>query len=155
VIEMETARDMDDLNVPVPRSVGRSLLRGLRRRCPSCGTGPLFKRYLKTVPACSACGEDISHHRADDAPPYFTMVVVGHVVVPVMLAVQMATDISNVTHLAIWLPVTGLLSLALLQPIKGAVVGLQWALRMHGFSGEGDPEAIEQISSASPPHRPA
>ena len=149
MIEMEPARYMDDLNAPAPRSVGRALLRGLSRRCRSCRVGSLFRRYLKTVPACSSCGEDLSHHRAAAAPPYFTMVVVGHLVVPTMLAVQMATDLSNITHLAIWLPITGLLSLVLLQPIKGAVVGLQWALRMHGFDGASDPDAIEQ---AEPPH---
>jgi uncharacterized protein (DUF983 family) len=42
-------------------------------------------------------------------------------------------------QLAIYLPLTLVASLALLQPVKGAVVGVQWALRMHGFD-EQNPE---------------
>ncbi len=101
----------------------------------------MFRAFLKPVLACSACGEDLSHQRADDAPPYFTMVIVGHIVVPLMLAVALNTEWSNFTHLAIWLPVTLVMTLGLLQPIKGAIIGLQWALYMHGFDGSADPDA--------------
>jgi hypothetical protein len=38
----------------------------------------------------------------------------------------------------IWLPLTGILTIGLLQPVKGAIVALQWALRMHGFDGRGE-----------------
>ena len=91
--------------------------------------------------ACSVCGEDLSHQRADDAPPYFTIVLVGHLVVPAMLAVTLAVDWSTFTHLAIWLPLTLALTLALLRPVKGATIALQWALYMHGFDGSADPDA--------------
>jgi hypothetical protein len=37
-------------------------------------------------------------------------------------------------QLAVWLPVTLFASLALLQPTKGAIVGLQWQTGMHGFA---------------------
>jgi uncharacterized protein (DUF983 family) len=123
------------------RSVPRSLWRGFLCRCPNCGEGGLFRRYLKPVPVCSVCHEDLSHQRADDAPPYFTMVIVGHLVVPAMLFVAMRTNWPNIVHLAIWLPTTLILTLTLLQPVKGAIIGLQWALRMHGFDGSADPDA--------------
>jgi uncharacterized protein (DUF983 family) len=90
---------------------------------------------------CGRCGEDLSHQRSDDAPPYFTMVIVGHIVVPIMLAVALNTSWSNFTHLAIWLPLTLILTLVLLRPVKGATIGLQWALYMHGFDGSADPDA--------------
>lgn len=115
------------------RPVLRALWRGLRCRCPNCGEGQIFRAYLKSVPACPHCGEDLSHQRADDAPPYFTILAVGHILVPLMLAVQLTTDRPTAVHLALWLPLTALLTLLLLQPIKGAVIALQWALRMHGF----------------------
>ena len=102
-------------------------------RCPNCGKGALFARFLKPVANCSACGEDFTHQRADDAPPYFTIMIVGHVVVPIMVAVFLATELSFWTHMAIWIPLTLVMTLALLQPIKGAIIGLQWAQRMHGF----------------------
>lgn len=127
---------------PPPRPIGRSLARGAKCRCPNCGEGALFDRYLKTVPTCSVCGEDLSGHRADDAPPYVTIVIVGHLLVPIMLFIQMETWLPDWVHLAIWLPLTALACIALLQPVKGAIVNLQWALRMHGFGDESDPSAL-------------
>ncbi|MEO8667938.1 MAG: DUF983 domain-containing protein, partial [Bauldia sp.] len=61
--------------------------------------------------------------------------------VPLMLAVTFVVDWSTWTHLAVWLPLTLGLTLALLQPVKGATIGLQWALYMHGFDGTPDPDA--------------
>jgi uncharacterized protein (DUF983 family) len=114
---------------PVLPAIGR----GLRRRCPNCGRGKIMTRYLKVVANCPSCGEDLSHHRADDAPPYLTIVVVGHIIVPLILFVETRWHLPTTVHMAIWLPLTLLLSLVLLPSMKGAVVGLQWALRMHGF----------------------
>lgn len=124
------------------RPLGRSLRRGFMCRCPNCGEGKLFRGYLKSAPACSACGEDLSHQRSDDAPPYFTMVVVGHVVVPIILAVQFATDLPAAVYLAVSLPIAAGMTFALLRPIKGATIALQWTLRMHGFDGSTDPDAV-------------
>jgi uncharacterized protein (DUF983 family) len=88
------------------RSVLLSLLRGARLTCPACGKGAMFRRYLKVADTCPACGEELHHHRADDAPPYFTIVIVGHVVVGSMLAVEMAYRPPLWLHAAIWLPLT-------------------------------------------------
>ena len=118
-----------------------AMLRGARGKCPHCGKGRLFRAFLKIVPACQHCGEVMEHHRADDLPAYIVVFLVGHIVVGAFMDVEMTTNWSMGTHLAIWLPLTIGLSLALLQPVKGATVGLQWALRMHGF-GE-TPEKVE------------
>ena len=142
----------DDEDLP-RRPLWPSISRGLRRRCPNCGEGRLLKNYLKVVPRCEHCGEDLSHQRADDAPPYLTIVVVGHIIVPLILAVETRVSLSTFTHLAIWLPLTVIFSLLLLPVMKGAVVGLQWALRMHGFDGRGsisgEPEYI--LEPTEPP----
>jgi uncharacterized protein (DUF983 family) len=116
-----------------PRPVLGSLWRGLRLKCPACGKGRMFCRYLKVADECPACGEELHHHRADDAPPYFTIVIVGHVVVSLVLIVEIAYRPPLWLHAAIWLPLTIFLALLLLPPVKGALVALQWALRMHGF----------------------
>ena len=63
------------------RSVITSMLRGAKLTCPSCGKGAMFRRYLKVADECPSCGEELHHHRADDAPPYFAIIIVGHVVV--------------------------------------------------------------------------
>ena len=112
--------------------------RGAAGRCPSCGGGRLFPRFLKVAEACDACGQELHHHRADDFPAYLVIVIVGHIVVTAFLAVEAAYELSMTAHLALWVPLTVILSVALLQPVKGAVVGMQWALYMHGFGGHED-----------------
>jgi uncharacterized protein (DUF983 family) len=127
------------------RSVLTAMLRGAKLTCPSCGRGAMYRRYLKVADECPSCGEELHHHRADDAPPYFTIVIVGHVVVSLLLAVEMAYRPPLWLHAALWLPLTVLLALVLLPPIKGALVGLQWALLMHGFDPSAEEEKIESF----------
>ncbi len=76
------------------------------------------------------------HHRADDAPPYFTIIIVGHIIVPLLMTVELLYGPPLWVHLSIWLPLTIILSLLILPRVKGGIVGLQWAHRMHGFGGE-------------------
>ncbi|HEY7385815.1 MAG TPA: DUF983 domain-containing protein [Beijerinckiaceae bacterium] len=110
-----------------------AIMRGLRGRCPACGHGRLFHRFLKVADTCDACGTELHHHRADDLPPYLVIVIVGHFVVWAVLMTETRLDVPLWVQLTVW-PAFGLaLSLALLQPVKGAVVGLQYALGMHGF----------------------
>ena len=126
------------------RDVWSSLKRGFCGRCPRCGEGKLFRAFLKVDNSCAACALDFTPHRADDLPAYLVIAIVGHIMVPAALLIE--TDYAPPVwlQLAIYLPLTALMSLALLQPVKGAVVGLQWALRMHGF----DDKAAEVITPA-------
>jgi len=121
------------------RDVWQALKRGFRGRCPRCGEGKLFRAFLKVDDACSVCGQDFTPHRADDLPAYLVIVIVGHIVVPLALMIETEYSPPVALQLAIYLPLTLFASLALLQPVKGAVVGVQWALRMHGFD-EQNPE---------------
>jgi uncharacterized protein (DUF983 family) len=125
------------------RDVMQAMGRGARCRCPACGEGKLYSKYLKVVHTCDVCGTDLHHQRADDAPPYFTMMIVGHVVVGGLLALEVAYHPPTWVHLAIWLPLLVIMSLVLLPIVKGALVGLQWALRMHGFGGD-EPRPVQQ-----------
>ncbi len=106
------------------------LLRGASRRCPRCGEGAMFAGYVRQAETCSRCGLDIGAYRADDAPPYFTIFAVGHVVIPAMLMLEQRVHPPTWVHMATWLPLTVLLTLGLLPFIKGAVIGAQWALRI-------------------------
>ena len=101
----------------------------------------MFHAFLKVSATCPSCGEELHHQRADDAPPYFTMVIVGHVVIAGILALEKAVAPESWVHMVLWLPLTVGLSLWLLPRVKGALVGLQWALRMHGFGGRTDETA--------------
>ena len=119
------------------RDVAPAILDGLRSKCPSCHKGSMFGKWLKVQDECANCGEELHHHRADDFPPYLVIVIVSHIVITLVMVVEAQTDWSTWMHLALFGPLTIILSLVLLQPIKGGVVGLQWALGMHGFDGTG------------------
>jgi Uncharacterized protein conserved in bacteria len=118
------------------RNVWTAMKRGFRGRCPRCGEGKLFRAFLKVDDHCSVCGLDFTPHRADDLPAYLVIVIVGHIVVPTVLMIETNYSPPVALQLAIYLPLTLILSLLLLQPVKGAVVGVQWALHMHGFDEE-------------------
>jgi uncharacterized protein (DUF983 family) len=119
------------------RQLGEAIRRGLVGRCPACGRGRLFRTYLKVVNTCKVCGEDLSHARADDAPAYLTMLVVCHVVGGGILFTENAWPQMPLMIMALfWLTATVVVSLLLLPRMKGAVVGQQWALFMHGFGGD-------------------
>jgi uncharacterized protein (DUF983 family) len=122
------------------RDVWTALKRGFRGRCPRCGQGKLFRAFLKVDDHCPVCQLDFTPHRADDLPAYLVIVIVGHIVVPTILWIETDYSPSLALQLSIYLPLTLILSLALLQPVKGAVVAIQWALRMHGFDEQNPTE---------------
>ena len=122
------------------RSVRDAIVKGVKCRCPKCGEGKMFDKWLKVTPTCSSCGEELYHERAQDFPPYITITIVGHIVVTLLLVVEANFELSMNTHLMIWIPLAFVLSLLMMQPVKGGVVGMQWALRMFGFDGNGDHE---------------
>jgi len=116
------------------RNVWQAMRRGFAGRCPCCGEGAMFRAYLKVNDRCPVCGTELFHQRADDAPPYVTILVVGHILGALMLFVEwLAPDLPILYQVLIWPTLTLALCLALLPAFKGALIGYQWALRMHGF----------------------
>jgi uncharacterized protein (DUF983 family) len=118
------------------REMRPALMRGWRGRCPHCGQGPLMKSYLTVRASCPVCGEEFHHHRADDGPAYLTILIVGHLVAPALLWSFTTFRPDPMILASAFTVVTVALSLYLLPRLKGAIVGFQWAKRMHGF---GDP----------------
>jgi len=111
---------------PMPTAIGRGLL----GRCPSCGKSHIFNGFLKVRDACQSCDAPLGLARADDAPPYLTILIVAHLIVPAMYLVDRAyaPDVSWMT--AIFVPMAGVLALGLLRPIKGGVVGVMMKLNL-------------------------
>ncbi len=107
------------------------LSRGFTRKCPNCGQGKLFRGYLKVEPNCAACGHANGRYPADDAPPYFTIFLVGHLVIGPTLFFPFIWTWPAPLVVGITIPPLIILTLTLLPLIKGATVGLQWALK-HG-----------------------
>lgn len=114
---------------PLP-PFGTAIGRGLRGLCPACGQTHLFKGYLSVVPECQQCGAPLGQVRADDVPPYFTILIVGHIVVTAMVILQRTQDPPLWVMWVTFVPLTLILTLALLRPIKGGVVGLMLRLNM-------------------------
>ena len=125
-----------DTSIPKQRSARNAMARGFMGKCPACGTGKLFRKYLKVQDTCPDCGEELYHHQADDAPAYFTILIVGHILVPMALVVEQTWKPSIAFSIGLWIPAIIVSCLALLPRIKGALVGFQWSRRMHGFGGE-------------------
>jgi uncharacterized protein (DUF983 family) len=120
----EPDRSVPALPYASPASLWTALGRGARNRCPVCGDGKVFAGYLRVMPACAHCGAPLGTLRADDAPPYFTIFLVGHLLLPPVLWIEKAYAPPMLLQMAVWLPLFALACVLLLRPVKGATVGL-------------------------------
>jgi uncharacterized protein (DUF983 family) len=111
---------------PMLTAIGRGLL----GHCPACGKSHLFNGFLRVVTACRNCEAPLGLAQADDAPPYFTILITGHIVLPLMFMVDRMEQLSTWIMSAIFLPLTLFVALGLLRPIKGGTVGLMLNLNM-------------------------
>jgi len=109
-----------DVSPPSP------VMAGLKGRCPRCGRGHLFKGFLSLRPSCEACGLDYSFIDTGDGPAFFVMSIVGIVVVALALWVEFTFEPPIWLHIVLWFSLTAILSLALVRPLKGAMVALQF-----------------------------
>ena len=109
-----------------------ALIRGALGRCPKCGRGRLFRCYLKVVDQCSVCGEQYGHYRADDAPPWLTILLVGHITVPIVLILEENFQPPPWVEFAVYLPLVMLLTLSLLPRCKGVILAALWKTRGEG-----------------------
>ncbi|MBI1206227.1 MAG: DUF983 domain-containing protein [Azospirillum sp.] len=107
-------------------------LRGWRGRCPRCGGRGLFTGYLTVAEQCPGCSLALADFRVDDAPPYVTIFIVGHLIVPAMLLLEMGLHPPEWLHISLWVPLTLAATLALLPRVKGALIGIQWSLGLTG-----------------------
>ncbi len=114
-----------------PRRLVPAIRRGLARRCPACGEGACLRGYLKARD-CERCGEPLGSIRADDLPPYITILIVGHIIVPLALLLEKTIAPSMWVQMTLWTTATLLLTLGLLPWVKGGAIGLFWALRLRG-----------------------
>lgn len=111
-------------------SVLSGLARGVKHRCPNCGQGHLYRRYLKVEPVCEACGHELGSYPADDGPAYFTILIVGHLVVAPLLFFPWIWRASPWLVAPLTLIPLAALTLLLLPRVKGAVIGALWAIRL-------------------------
>lgn len=118
---------------PDDRPLKSALRRGWRRSCPNCGGGRLFTGFLTVRASCSVCEQDFTPQRADDGPAYLTILIVGHIMAPMLHIMYARWQLEPLVLASVLSVICVGLSLYLLPRIKGALIGLQWAKRMHGF----------------------
>jgi uncharacterized protein (DUF983 family) len=136
------------MRIDLPAGAMPALLRGLRGRCARCGGDGLFRKWLKPVDRCEHCDHDWSVQQADDFPAYIGIFVTGHLLAPVVIAMIGIFALSPWLTLAIILPVAILMTVAMLQPVKGAVLAFLWWWGIGAFRQE------RQTAPPDTPDRP-
>ena len=121
------------MELTAERDTKQSMMRGFRRTCPRCGKGHLFNGYLSVADTCDTCRLDQTPQRADDGPAYLTIVIVGHLLVPLLVPAYKLWDLPPAMMATLFSALAITVSLYLLPRLKGALIGFQWAKRMHGF----------------------
>jgi uncharacterized protein (DUF983 family) len=119
----EPTRQVSESAHPAP-PLKTALWRGLNNRCPICGEGKVFKGFLRVVDRCENCEAPLGTLRADDAPPYFTIFIAGHVFIPPVLMIERYYEPPIWIQMVVWVPLFALATTLLLRPVKGATVGL-------------------------------
>ena len=99
---------------------------GMKNRCPRCGEGKLFKGFVDLAPSCEACGLDYGFADSGDGPAILVMLVAGFIVVGSALVVEVKYEPPMWVHLAIFLPLTLIVCLGMLRPLKGVLLALQY-----------------------------
>ena len=106
--------------------------RGGAGRCPMCGQGKLYDGYLRLVAQCASCAAPLGAVRADDAPPYFTIFVTAHLIIAAVVGADQKTNLPIWAMIAFFLPLTVMIAMLLLRPVKGATVGVMLQLGLIG-----------------------
>ena len=106
--------------------LSRVLTRGLSGKCPACGEGSLFRAYLKRRDACPCCGESFQGLDADDGPAWLTIMIVGHVIIPLLYILETRAALSYSLEAAMLVLVTIALVLFVLPFAKGLFIANLW-----------------------------
>lgn len=129
--------------ISLPATFWQAALRGIRCRCPRCGEAALFRKWLKPLDSCPACGVDWSPQRADDFPAYIAILVAGHLLAPIIIMLSLDFAMGPLAMVSIVVPLALAMMLGMLQPSKGAVIAAQWWYGLHGFRRERQPQEAE------------
>lgn len=138
----------------LPATLTAAIVRGAKGRCPRCGEAKLFRAFLKPVAHCTACHHDWTHQRADDFPPYVSILLTGHLMAPLIIYLGMSSTMPMWQALAICLTLASVLMISFLQPAKGGTIALQWWHGMHGFNPSGKAEAGAADAPVPSPDNP-
>ena len=103
----------------------KCLNRGFKKKCPNCGQTPIFSKYIKTFEKCKKCAIVFTEFRSDDGPAYCTILIVGHIIIPIILLVEKNFQPKIIFQITLWPILTAFLCLWLLPRVKGAFLAFQ------------------------------
>lgn len=112
--------------------LGLAMKRGFLGRCPSCGHAALFKSYLKQIPHCPVCGAEFCRIRADDGAPWLTIIIVGHVFLPLVFFVNLEAFMPFWLGVTCWAALLSGAALGVLPRAKGLIIAVLWVTRAPG-----------------------
>ena len=110
------------------RDKSLAMRRGLLGQCPNCGQGRLFAGYLRIMPECPNCRELLGRYRAADGPAFFTISIVGLLLVPILGWSFVALRPDPLTLALILTVSITVLTLVMLRLVKGVWVGYLWSM---------------------------
>ncbi|RUT32633.1 DUF983 domain-containing protein [Arsenicitalea aurantiaca] len=111
---------------PIP-STGRAIWNGFKCRCPRCGAGKLYPKFIEQVAVCKVCGEPLARYNVGLFLPFIMIMIVAHVLIFVMLEMELSGRSSPAAYLMVMVPLSVLVPLLLLRPVKGAIIGFLWS----------------------------
>jgi len=114
----------------VIRSIPAVLLSGILKKCPNCAKGNVYSKYLKVNDRCKKCNEELHSYRTDDFGPWLSIIIAGHIIVPLVLAVEQNYALDLWLQAIIWIPLTILTVLFLLPISKSICLSILWRLKM-------------------------
>jgi uncharacterized protein (DUF983 family) len=114
---------------PYDGPVADPVASALRGRCPRCGEGQLYHGYLSLRARCDVCGLDYNFVDSGDGPAVFIILIAGFLIVFSALLVEIAFEPPIWVHMVIFLPLTVIVSLGMLRPMKGLMIGQQYRTR--------------------------
>jgi uncharacterized protein (DUF983 family) len=117
----------------LPEKAIEAAWRAIQGRCPSCGETPLFTSYLRPIDSCHLCSQDWTPQQADDFPAYVAIILTGHIMAPIIIALVSRSMLPMWANVAVIISLALILLGAILQPAKGAIIAFQWWMGMHGF----------------------
>jgi uncharacterized protein (DUF983 family) len=116
------------MTVNSPQSFWLAIMRGILGRCPNCGIGKLFAKYLKPVNNCALCAEHLGTIRADDGPAWLTILIVGHLLAPFIIIFAFADTWPDWLSISLWSILATILALVILPRSKGLFIAIIWRL---------------------------
>lgn len=99
---------------------------GFACKCPRCGQGALYQKFLSLRDRCPSCDLDYAQADAGDGPAVFVIFIVGFLAVTIAITARFVWYWSIPAAFGISAVFTIIATIALLRPLKAVLIALQF-----------------------------